>query len=60
MFEVGPRQSGKCFFCPDKTEVVTFTKDGQTVKLCRRHLWDALQVTGEKEGRKDVQSTSGR
>jgi hypothetical protein len=51
MYQVTPREKGLCFFgCSG--EVTQFTKDGQTVKLCRRHLWDCLKVPTKKPEKK--------
>jgi len=46
MYQVTKREKGTCFFgCAG--EVTKFTKDAQTVQLCRTHLWQALG-NGEK------------
>lgn len=49
MFQVTEREKGKCFFgCTG--DVATLTKDGQPIKLCRTHLWQALG-NGEKKAK---------
>jgi hypothetical protein len=47
MYQVSERLQGKCLLCPGTTDVVELKKDGQSVRLCKRHLWDALK-DGEK------------
>jgi len=56
-YQVTPRMKGQCFFgCPG--EVTCFTKDEQTVKLCRTHLWQAL-ANGEKKSKKKPDRDAG-
>jgi hypothetical protein len=47
MFQVSERQEGQCFLC-STTDIAELKKEGQNVKLCKRHLWDALN-NGKKE-----------
>lgn len=59
MFQIGQREKGECLFnCPNEKEVVKFTKDGQTVNLCRKHLWQALSngTPDRKRGGKEAES----
>jgi len=52
MYQVSPREIGQCILCPDEQEVVTLTKGGQTVSLCRRHLWEALKGDHQAKAKK--------
>jgi hypothetical protein len=54
MFQVSERQTSQCFLC-STTDVVELKKEGQNVKLCKRHLWDALN-----NGKKDAKKPSGK
>lgn len=56
MYQVSERQQGKCLLCPEAVEVVELKKDGQTVKLCRTHLWQALS-NGKKEPKKSARKS---
>ena len=42
--QIGTREKGHCLVCSEETEVVALEKDAQTVKLCRKHVWDALKA----------------
>ena len=52
MYQVTARAMGQCILCPDEQKVVTLTKGGQTVSLCRRHVWEALKGNGQAKPKK--------
>ncbi|OGC62492.1 hypothetical protein A2264_01150 [candidate division WWE3 bacterium RIFOXYA2_FULL_46_9] len=52
MYQVSAREIGQCILCPDEQEIVTLTKGGQTVSLCRRHVWEALKGNGQARPKK--------
>ena len=52
MYQVSNRELGQCILCPEEQEVATLTKGGQTVSLCKRHLWEALKGSGQDKPKK--------
>ena len=49
MFNITQREHGKCAICSEETDVVTLTKDGSPMRLCKRHAWDALAAPRAKK-----------
>lgn len=45
-YQVTTREDGRCIICSQDTEVVTLTKEGQAVKLCRTHMGASLKAPG--------------
>ena len=59
MYQVSERQVGKCLICQD-TDVAELKKDGQNVKLCRKHFWESLKGATAQDSKRNCSITPRR